>query len=45
MLTHNGRHELKAKRLITNAGGPAAGALVDGISSFAVAAAMKILFP
>jgi hypothetical protein len=36
---------LKAKRLIAKAGGPAVGALVDGLRSFAVAAAMKILFP
>ena len=36
---------LKAKRLIAKAGGPAVGALVDGIRSFAVAAAMRILFP
>lgn len=36
---------LKAKRLIAKASGPAVGALVEGIRSFAVAAALKVLFP
>ena len=36
---------LRAKRLIAKARGPAVSTLVDGIRSFAVAAAMKILFP
>ena len=36
---------LKAKRLIAKARGPAVSTMVDGIRSFAVEAAMKILFP